>query len=115
MNNRFFQVFLFFHSFLQINSCQSSIAHDVYIKHETISWPPHSPDFTHFNFLLWRCVKCYVFRTSVNDIGTIHASIIKAIQSVVGRMLTCTSANTNYQLDVIRVPSWDALKHTYRF
>jgi hypothetical protein len=47
-------------------------------------------------------VKYYIFRTYADDIGTLYAGIIDAIQSVMKRMLTCKWAELDIWLDVIR-------------
>jgi hypothetical protein len=48
-------------------------------------------------------VKDYVYMSSVDDIGTLCAKIIGAIQSVVERMLTHTWVEQDYWFDVIMV------------
>jgi hypothetical protein len=47
-----------------------------------ISCPLFCPDITPLAFFLWQYVKDYVYRTSVDDIATVPAQIIKSICSV---------------------------------
>jgi hypothetical protein len=44
------------------------------------SWPLCSPDVPPLDLFLWGYVKCFVFMTSVDDSGTIHARITKEIE-----------------------------------
>jgi hypothetical protein len=52
------------------------------------------------DIFLWECVKHYVYINSVDNIATLCARIIKAIQSMAKGILTCTWAELVYQLDV---------------
>jgi hypothetical protein len=65
---------------------------------------------TILDFLLWWCLKDYVYRNCVNNTSTLHARIIKAIQTVTKGMLTHTQAELEYHLDVIKAAKGSHVK-----
>lgn len=64
--------------------------------------PQRSLDVMPLNIFLCGYVKCYVVRTSADDIGALCATIIEAIPCVVKRMLTRTWAELEYRFHVAR-------------
>lgn len=52
--------------------------HVVNITCGQIPWLVRSPDVMPLDVFLLGDVKCHAFRTSVNDIGTLRAAIVKA-------------------------------------
>ena len=73
------------------------------MKHFLADGP--GPDIMLLDFFQWGCVKDYVYMSSVDDIGTLCAKIIEAIQSAAEGMLTSTWTEQDYQVDVIRATS----------
>jgi hypothetical protein len=47
----------------------------------TIFLAPYSHYIMPLDFVLWRCVKDYVYRNTMDDTATLHIMVIKAVQS----------------------------------
>jgi len=55
------------------------------------------------DFFLCGDVKDNVYRTHVEDVATLHARVLKAIQSMTKGMSTCTGVELDYCLDMTRI------------